>query len=1197
MGCVITVPYKKEGYLSMKKIIAQLLILTLVFSSFAVFPAGAAAAEEVGDAVYYNRTYDEEGKDIKDGLMIVAKSNKIELDGDDENKYIKMEMADPVTEDAYIEVSLPQVTRYMVFEVSLSSDKLGVAGNFQFKDAEKKESGLVTIAEDGTVASKATGKSYGKIKRGKWLDLAVALDLEKFTYTAYVDGKAVEKDQKIGGTADTMTMLRLYLSKAGDGASLLVDNFRIYEATEPMDIDGKEIKAPTNTFNPGGTATANPSSGPIPDVEDMTIFDVDDKAAIEARGLVADKKNAYEGKKYAAEWTFSKKEALGFEVPKDMRGYKTISFNVYAPEGTSATLLLRFMSNDAATEGDDYYMVMNVPVNGEGWQTISYPLSKFKANRQPLGWDQITKFEIFTTGWGMTNDPETTIYLDSIELSTVDETEVTPAPPTPTPTPVLDTFKEGVALLVDNSNAYAKETLTKVDVDNAEVAPVIVGDRTLVPVRFISESFDAAVSWDEAAGVVGVESDGKSITLTIGSTDMIVDGQTVVLDVPAETINDRTMIPLRALVEALGKNVFWDERGLILITNPDRTIDASADSKLVNTLLGYLKTGKLVTAYNQVPQLTQAVIDEAVAQKLTFFNLSSNPGWGGTENMGTQALFHLALATYVNPEAKSTSGVYTKDRALEHIRNVISGGKEPMCSNGPYWAHAILPIGIYMCKNTPAIWNELTAEEIEKIDLLMESLAISVNWGYNDENDYSTGLDMKGNFGKTWNPNYRCSFLPGIIMASLYFDGADKVNAMFEGFDYDAYMERLDAAGFTNIKTAWSAAGKELMENGGSCTQVSGASGGSGKGVKLAFKYNGMELSDYVGITENLVKYTYGGVVRNDYGTKGSDAYAYIMNDGSSPYLGQNGMMLEFCSSDANGIRSDANYCYDSMSIMVPYFAALKLTGKWDSDTEQMQAVDSLVEVGTEDLIYKLEMGYQSYSKGEKLEHHEYSLVSKGYRLAKDVWRKVMMFAYEPTTIVENPNATPTPTPRPTPPPAEPQNGVTSAPAGALEPVLNSSVFPAEAYHSLGKAYTGKVTMEFDLTFAPDVDEMFDGVIAYANKDAKELTYQKSNMLIQLTGGTINVYNGTAYQASNFDVAANYKYHIKVTADLDTKKYSVWITPIYPTAGDEVLVAENCDFRGTAEPIEDIGSLILVQQIETGGFWIENHTTNGDLLK
>lgn len=118
-----------------------------------------------------------------------------------------MEMANPVTEDGYMEVGLPQVTRYMVFEVSLSTDKLGVAGNFQFKDAEKKESGLVTIAADGTVSSKSTGKEYGKIKKGKWLDIAVALDLEKRTYTAYVGGKVVEENAKIAGNASTMTML------------------------------------------------------------------------------------------------------------------------------------------------------------------------------------------------------------------------------------------------------------------------------------------------------------------------------------------------------------------------------------------------------------------------------------------------------------------------------------------------------------------------------------------------------------------------------------------------------------------------------------------------------------------------------------------------------------------------------------------------------------------------------------------------------------------------------------------------------------------------------------------------------------------------------------------------------------------------------------------------------------------------------
>ena len=41
---------------------------------------------------------------------------------------------------------------------------------------------------------------------------------------------------------------------------------------------------------------------------------------------------------------------------------------------------------------------------------------------------------------------------------------------------------------------------------------------------------------------------------------------------------------------------------------------------------------------------------------------------------------------------------------------------------------------------------------------------------------------------------------------------------------------------------------------------------------------------------------------------------------------------------------------------------------------------------------------------------------------------------------------------------------------------------------------------------------------------------------------------------------------------------------IYPTAGAEELVAENCDFRGTANAISNIGSLILVKQLEQGGF-------------
>jgi archaellum component FlaF (FlaF/FlaG flagellin family) len=90
--------------------------------------------------------------------------------------------------------------------------------------------------------------------------------------------------------------------------------------------------------------------------------------------------------------------------------------------------------------------------------------------------------------------------------------------------------------------------------------PVIENSRTLVPMRAIFEALGADVQWDnDTQSVVAESTDGTRITLIIGSDDMLVNNKDIVkLDVPAKILGSRTMVPLRAISEALNCTVDWD---------------------------------------------------------------------------------------------------------------------------------------------------------------------------------------------------------------------------------------------------------------------------------------------------------------------------------------------------------------------------------------------------------------------------------------------------------------------------------------------------------------------------------------------------------------------------------------------------------------------------------------------------------------
>ncbi len=156
---------------------------------------------------------------------------------------------------------------------------------------------------------------------------------------------------------------------------------------------------------------------------------------------------------------------------------------------------------------------------------------------------------------------------------------------------------DAIALFLNSPVAHGNGRKMYVDENNYDVVPFTENGRTLVPVRFIAESFGANVGWDDATQTVSVDYLGRAIRMQIGSNIMTVNGEEHILDVPANTYNSRTLIPLRALSEALGKQVLWDDRGLIVIDDEIAQYETMKDEIIARLDYRLTLDGKEMTMF------------------------------------------------------------------------------------------------------------------------------------------------------------------------------------------------------------------------------------------------------------------------------------------------------------------------------------------------------------------------------------------------------------------------------------------------------------------------------------------------------------------------------------------------------------------------------------------------------------------------
>lgn len=115
-----------------------------------------------------------------------------------------------------------------------------------------------------------------------------------------------------------------------------------------------------------------------------------------------------------------------------------------------------------------------------------------------------------------------------------------------------------IKLQIDNPTMTVNGETKNIDDDST--TPIIINDRTLMPVRAIIENLGGTVEWNANTRTAVLTMNGNKIQLDIGNETAYLNGEEKNLDTAPIIVNDRTMFPIRFIAESFGLNVNWNEQ-------------------------------------------------------------------------------------------------------------------------------------------------------------------------------------------------------------------------------------------------------------------------------------------------------------------------------------------------------------------------------------------------------------------------------------------------------------------------------------------------------------------------------------------------------------------------------------------------------------------------------------------------------------
>lgn len=120
-----------------------------------------------------------------------------------------------------------------------------------------------------------------------------------------------------------------------------------------------------------------------------------------------------------------------------------------------------------------------------------------------------------------------------------------------------------LVLQIDNPTMTVNGNSAEID-PGRNTVPIIQNERTLVPIRAIIEAMGGTVGWSEETQTATLTYNDDVIKLTIDSVTAYLNDTANTLDVTPIVVNDRTMLPIRFIAESFHFDVDWDEENSII---------------------------------------------------------------------------------------------------------------------------------------------------------------------------------------------------------------------------------------------------------------------------------------------------------------------------------------------------------------------------------------------------------------------------------------------------------------------------------------------------------------------------------------------------------------------------------------------------------------------------------------------------------